>query len=62
MTKYRHTKSGEVYEMVAMAINEGDLKPTVVYRKNDVVWCRPASEFFDGRFVLMPPVRSRNRG
>lgn len=58
---YRHKKTNRVYTVMAIALNEADLKPVVVYQRNggetetDVggvrqVWARPSAEFCDGRF------------
>ena len=54
--KWLHKKSGGVYWIDYVAYNESDLSPTIIYRstKGDgLIWCRPASEFFDGRFELI---------
>lgn len=54
--KWLHKKSGVVYWIDYVAYNEKTLEPMVVYRsaKGDgMIWARPASEFFDGRFELI---------
>ena len=53
--RWRHTKTGGVYEFVAEAMNEADTSVVIVYRnvETGVTWVRAASEFFDGRFELV---------
>jgi hypothetical protein len=53
--RWRHTKTGGVYEFVAEAMNEADASVVIVYRnvETGVTWVRAASEFFDGRFDLV---------
>ncbi len=50
---YRHTKSGGIYSVIAEGQVEADLQKVVIYKSNldGIVWVRPASEFYDGRFV-----------
>lgn len=50
---WRHRKTGDLYRILDDDVTrESDLEPVVVYQ--DVAsgrkWCRPAVEFFDGRF------------
>ena len=50
-TRWRHRKSGDVYEELHRGLIERDLTPVVVYRGEDGrVWVRPARQFDDGRF------------
>lgn len=54
--KWLHKKSGNTYWIDYVAYNEKDLEPFVIYRgtKGDgLIWTRPASEFFDGRFEVI---------
>jgi hypothetical protein len=54
--KWVHLKTGNVYWIDYIAYNEKDLNPTIIYRgvKGDgLIWSRPATEFFDGRFELI---------
>jgi hypothetical protein len=54
----RHKKTGGVYNVNMLAIQESDLAPVVVYSDATTgqIWTRPAAEFFDGRFeVDFPP-------
>lgn len=54
--KWLHVKSGNVYWVDYVAYNEKDLSPVIIYRssKGDgLIWSRPASEFFDGRFEVI---------
>jgi hypothetical protein len=53
---------GTTYEVVALARNNEDAAPIVVYRLNntsecDVAWFMPLDDFEDGRFMPMddPP-------
>lgn len=62
MGYYRHVKRGSTYELLGrarMQIGTGDTadaleqRSFVVYRalRDNTLWVRPESEFFDGRFV-----------
>lgn len=55
---WTHLKSGRVYKVQGFCLIEATLEPAViyqaVYRDDPMVWCRPAEEFFDGRFVFKP--------
>lgn len=53
--RWRHAKTGGVYEFVAEAMNEADTSVVIVYRnvETGVTWVRAASEFFDGRFEIV---------
>lgn len=48
-----HRKTGGRYKIISLCLIEHDLTSAVVYRNlaNDLTWCRPISEFTDGRFV-----------
>lgn len=50
---WRHTKSGNLYEIQDFVLQEQTITPSVLYRsiKDGTVWVRPCTEFFDGRFV-----------
>lgn len=52
-SRWRHVKSGTLYDVVAVGYLERDVSPVVVYRGvvSETVWVRPLSEFLDGRFV-----------
>lgn len=54
---WRHVKSDGLYTVVDQnAIIEATMAPAVCYRSlfDGQVWVRPATEFFDGRFVNIP--------
>lgn len=57
LSRWKHLKSGGIYTVRMNVIIEADLEPAVIYYPQygepEVVWCRPASEFFDGRFELI---------
>lgn len=56
--EYLHVKTGNIYDLLNLAIDEESLEPVVVYRQqlSGLIWVRPASEFFDGRFhIFLPP-------
>ena len=54
LSEWVHLKSNGRYVVKFHVIIEATLEPAVVYypRHGDpaITWCRPASEFFDGRF------------
>ncbi len=54
LSEWMHLKTGDLYVATAHVIMEATLEPAVVYYRKfappDETWCRPASEFFDGRF------------
>ena len=54
--RFQHQKSGNHYQVLAIALKEDDLTPSVVYscETTGQVWVRPAAEFFDGRFAAAP--------
>lgn len=51
----RHKKTGGVYKIMMLAIQEDTLETVVVYTHTETgaIWTRPASEFFDGRFEVV---------
>lgn len=55
---WTHLKSGKVYKVRGFCLIEATLEPAVIYqavdRDDPIVWCRPAQEFFDGRFAFKP--------
>lgn len=52
-SRWKHLKTGGVYWVQALAIQEASGAIMVVYRQCDIgtPWVRPLSEFLDGRFV-----------
>jgi hypothetical protein len=58
---WKHMKSSKVYHIAGFSTRESDGVTLVHYRdSNDSgaivpFWTRPASEFFDGRFVRLFP-------
>lgn len=49
--QYKHTKSGKIVKVIAIAREEKTLKKVVVYNEKDSgFWTRPMGEFRDGRF------------
>lgn len=54
---FKHKKTGGTYQLQLLATSEADLAPVVVYSclQTGVLWTRPASEFFDGRFERVFP-------
>lgn len=54
LSTWCHLKSGGVYAVTMHVLIEATLEPAVIYYKRhappEETWCRPASEFFDGRF------------
>lgn len=52
--RYRHVRSGHLYEILYTGLNERTLTPVVIYRRvntvDSTVWVRDYAEFFDGRF------------
>lgn len=51
---WRHSKTGNLYQIIDFCLREHDLCPSVIYCRWDGVpgpyFTRPCSEFFDGRF------------
>lgn len=52
-TAWQHVKTGGIYTAVSYCQIEATNEPGVLYRsvKGGPLWCRPLSEFTDGRFV-----------
>lgn len=52
---WRHVKTDNEYRVVSLSVRESDCVICVNYWKihtyTPVPWCRPLSEFLDGRFV-----------
>lgn len=62
--RWRHVKSGGIYNIIHFALREKDLEPLVVYREHKPgeatpTWTRPLSEFLDGRFVQYEAMRQQ---
>jgi hypothetical protein len=55
--RYKHVKTGGVYEIVCEAKTEGTGTPVIVYRNvsTSEVWTRPKVYFMDGRFQPISP-------
>jgi hypothetical protein len=55
LSEWKHLKTGGSYAIKMHVLMEATLEPCVVYYKKFAdpleTWCRPASEFFDGRFA-----------
>jgi hypothetical protein len=56
-SRYQHVKTGGFYEVLGPGKLEWDLADVIVYRSehDGSLWVRPKSEFYDGRFVRVPP-------
>lgn len=58
---WQHVATGTIYRIVGFATREADQALLVLYRRNvspdpiEPLWVRPASEFFDGRFIRLFP-------
>lgn len=55
LDRWRHVKTGGVYEILGWCIIEATNKPAILYRSaipesGRSIWARPREEFFDGRF------------
>lgn len=56
---WRHKKRGSVYEVVGFCIIEHSMEIGVLYKMTEAdteflfPWCRPLSEFKDGRYELV---------
>lgn len=64
--RFRHVKSGHLYEVLTMALREEDLSIQVVYQRVGMgsdeeppIWVRPARDFFDGRFEMLPGAQEK---
>lgn len=55
LSYWKHVKTGGVYAVVGVAVEEATLRPVVLYRKAGdayaTIFTRPAAEFMDGRFI-----------
>lgn len=64
LSLWRHVKSGGEYMVRMHVILEATLEPAVIYYKRLAdpaeTWCRPASEFFDGRFERVSETEPTN--
>lgn len=50
-SRWRHVKSGGVYQVMDVGYLEATLDIVVIYESADhITWVRPWSEFSDGRF------------
>jgi len=59
LPRYQHIKRGGTYEVMSVCEDENNRgTELVVYRgeEDGKIWSRPASQFFDGRFVELPKV------
>lgn len=56
LSNWKHLKSGDDYAVKGHVLLESSLDPHVIYYQRfadpTITWCRPASEFFDGRFEM----------
>lgn len=62
---FLHVKTGHVYEFKGLVITEATMEPAVMYYApgfEDMVFTRPAKEFFDGRFKAFVPATSFTEG
>lgn len=62
---FKHVKTGGIYRLQMIATNEADMTPSAIYANAEtgMIWVRPASEFFDGRFeVFVPPAQAPDGG
>lgn len=56
LSKWRHLKTNTEYVVTGHVLIEATCTAAICYQHpyetpETVVWCRPAEEFFDGRFV-----------
>lgn len=53
--RYRHVRTGGVYDVICYAKRESDGAEMAVYWNpvSEEAWVRPKSEFHDGRFELV---------
>lgn len=59
-SKWKHVKTGGIYDLLGFCRREHDMETCVIYRSelhHEETFCRPTSEFFDGRFQLLPVPR-----
>jgi len=56
-SRWKH-RNGAAYKVKGIVLIEATLTPAVIYCGVDcdapMTWCRPASEFLDGRFIQLP--------
>lgn len=52
---FKHIKSGGYYRVIGFGIIEATNTHAVIYKHmaSSVIWVRPSSEFFDGRFEFV---------
>jgi hypothetical protein len=53
---WQHSKTGGRYVIIYFGLLENTMEPAVIYQELDAegpapVWVRPATQFFDGRFL-----------
>jgi hypothetical protein len=55
LPRFRHVKTGGVYQVLCECRREVDDEPMIAYRSEatNVVWVRPKTEFYDGRFAAL---------
>lgn len=55
LSYWKHVKTGGVYAVLGVAVEEATLRPVVLYRKagdaHATIFTRPAAEFMDGRLA-----------
>lgn len=51
-SRWKHLKTGGVYQVLLIGLREEDGTPAVAYRKinTELTWFRPVAQFTDGRF------------
>lgn len=51
---HRHLKTGGLYTLLFVGVLEKTLEKVAIYQdRKGVIWVRPTSEFFDGRFEAL---------
>lgn len=55
---FKHKKTGNIYRLINSAICEATMDPVIIYMdaESGLLWTRPATEFYDGRFEVYIPV------
>jgi hypothetical protein len=56
-SKWKHLKSGGIYDLLGFCRREHDMAPCVIYRSElhpEEIFCRTTADFFDGKFELIP--------
>ena len=58
---FKHLKTQTVYEVVAEGRMEATRERAVIYQRllTGEIWVRPASEFYDGRFMALNDEQAR---